>query len=64
MPDRRPTVHGVIDGALRCQPWHVGEALPVRGNEEPLVTWADGRAAPRIALAVAESTCTGAAVRS
>jgi predicted dehydrogenase len=56
-----PTVHGEVAGALRRQTSHIVDVL--RGSEEPLVTGADGLAAVRIALAVAESARTGAPVR-
>ena len=56
-----PTVHGKTVGALRRQTWHFVDVL--RGNEEPLVSGADGLAALRIALAVEESARTGATVR-
>lgn len=56
-----PTVHGQVDGALRREVWHFIDVL--RGEAEPMVSGADGLAALRIALAVAESARSGAAVR-
>jgi predicted dehydrogenase len=56
-----PTVHGKTVGALRRQTWHFVDVL--RGQEEPLVSGADGLAALRIALAVEESASTDATVR-
>jgi UDP-N-acetylglucosamine 3-dehydrogenase len=56
-----PTVHGEVVGALRRETWHFVDVL--RGRAQPLVTGADGLAAVRIALAVAESARTGAPVR-
>jgi predicted dehydrogenase len=56
-----PTLRDEVDGALRRETWHFVDVL--RGQATPLVTGADGLAALRIALAVAESARTGAAVR-
>ncbi len=56
-----PVVHGEVDGALRREVWHFVELL--RGRAEPLISGADGLAALRIALAVEESSRTGATVQ-
>ncbi|MFN8591079.1 MAG: Gfo/Idh/MocA family oxidoreductase [Thermomicrobiales bacterium] len=56
-----PTIHGEVEGALRRETWHFIDCL--YGKATPMVTGADGLAALRIALAVAQSARTGEAVR-